>query len=134
MKYVLYESDNGLSPLINEEAMGNAWFVDSIIKVESADQALESFISLDFNNQIIVEDDISLNALLTEGDTKNANIKLITNTPNKLEYVFEGQTDQTIVFSEIYYPNGWQAKIDGKTVEHYRANYILRALTTLKGG
>ena len=133
VKYVLYESDNGLSPLINEEAMGNAWFVDSIIKVESADQALESFISLDFNNQIIVEDDISLKALLTEGNTKNAKIKLITNTPNKLEYVFEGETNQTIVFSEIYYPNGWQARIDGKTVEHFRANYILRALRVEKG-
>ena len=133
VKYVLYESDNGLSPLINEEAMGNAWFIDSIIKVESADQALESLISLDFNNQIIVEDEISLKALKADGNTKNANIKLITNTPNKLEYVFEGETNQTIVFSEIYYPNGWQARIDGKAVEHYCVNYILRALRVEKG-
>ena len=133
VKYVLYESDNGLSPLINEEAMGNAWFVDSIIKVESADQALNSLKNLNFENEVIVEDEITLKALSVKEKTGNANIELIRNKPNKLEYVFNGETDKTIVFSEIYYPIGWQARIDGKPVEHYLVNYILRALPVEKG-
>lgn len=133
VKYVLYESDNGLSPLINDEAMGNAWFVDSIIKVESADQALNSLKNLNFENEVIVEDEITLKALSVKEKTGNANIELIRNKPNKLEYVFNGETDKTIVFSEIYYPIGWQARIDGKPVEHYLVNYILRALPVEKG-
>ena len=32
------------------------------------------------------------------------------------------------IFSEIYFPWGWQAEIDGKPAEIGRANYVLRAL------
>ncbi|MBL30767.1 MAG: hypothetical protein CMC81_05985 [Flavobacteriaceae bacterium] len=133
VKYVLYESDKGLSPLINEEAMGNAWFVDSIIKADSADKALALLKTINFKNQIIVEEVAAFDALNGNIKDQNASIDLIRNSPNKLEYLFESESNQTVVFSEIYYPKGWKAKIDGKSVKHYRVNYILRALSVEKG-
>jgi len=133
VKYVLYESDKGLSPLINEEAMGNAWFVDSIIKADSADKALALLKTINFKNEIIVEEDAAFDALNGNIKDQNASIDLIRNSPNKLEYLFESESNQTVVFSEIYYPKGWKAKIDGKSVKHYKVNYILRALSVEKG-
>ena len=37
------------------------------------------------------------------------------------------------VFSEIWYPEGWEARIDGERVETLRVNYVLRAMKVPAG-
>jgi len=134
VKYVLYQSKDGISPLINEEALGNAWFVDSIIKVESADEVLESFKSIDLKTQAVVEDELTASALtINENINDSSSIELIEDSTNLLKYRFISKSKQVVVFSEMYYPDGWQAKIDDKIVPHYRVNYILRALPVKSG-
>ena len=41
--------------------------------------------------------------------------------------------ERVAVFSEIYYPKGWTAYIDGKETEHVCADYILRAVKIPQG-
>ena len=40
----------------------------------------------------------------------------------------DAKKDELAVFSEIYYPDGWQITIDGKPAQMQRVNYTLRAL------
>ena len=40
----------------------------------------------------------------------------------------DAKKDKLAVFSEIYYPDGWQITIDDKPAQMLRANYTLRAL------
>ena len=47
---------------------------------------------------------------------------------NYLKYKSVNPAEGLAVFSEIYYPNGWNAYIDGKQMEHFRADYTLRAM------
>jgi uncharacterized membrane protein YfhO len=50
-----------------------------------------------------------------------------------LVYSYAGKGKEIALFSEIYYPKGWNAYIDGKPVACFQANYILRALVLAEG-
>ena len=45
-----------------------------------------------------------------------------------MTYHSENPANGVAVFSEVYYPDGWHATIDGKPVELARADYVLRTL------
>jgi len=62
-----------------------------------------------------------------------SSIDLVSYAPNKLVYHSETKVDQVAVFSEIYYPKGWVATIDGEEQPHFRVNYILRAMQVPAG-
>ncbi len=53
--------------------------------------------------------------------------------PNKLKYTANDKTKQLIIFSEIYYADGWKAFVDGKEVEIRKVDYLLRGLEVDKG-
>jgi hypothetical protein len=60
-------------------------------------------------------------------------ISLKSYAPNKLVYQAECKGDQLAVFSEIYYPEGWTAKVDGKEVPILKVNYLLRGVEVPTG-
>ncbi|WP_290391279.1 YfhO family protein, partial [uncultured Bacteroides sp.] len=53
--------------------------------------------------------------------------------PNRLTYTSKTAKGGLAVFSEVYFPWGWHATIDGKPAEIARVNYILRALQLPQG-
>ena len=66
-------------------------------------------------------------------NSTNGKIELIKYEPNAMTYKFSSNEDQLAVFSEIYYPDGWNAYINGEVATYFRANYLLRAME-LKAG
>ena len=60
-------------------------------------------------------------------------IELLSSAPNKLKYRVNAKGDQLAVFSEIYYPIGWKAFVDGKETPILKVDYLLRGLE-LKSG
>ncbi len=47
--------------------------------------------------------------------------------PNRLVYNYSAAADRLAVFSEIFYPDGWHATVDGQPLELFRADWTLRA-------
>jgi uncharacterized membrane protein YfhO len=66
-------------------------------------------------------------------DISGATIKLTGYSPDELKYSYQAPRDGMVVFSEIYYADGWQAFLDGKPVPHVRADYVLRAMPVPAG-
>ena len=55
-------------------------------------------------------------------------VELISYSPNRLVYNISPKTSGLVVFSEIFYPNGWTAYIDNSVVDYFPVNYLLRGL------
>ena len=112
----------------NPEALGNAWFVDSLTYVDNADQEM-AFLD-NFNPARSAVADAKFKQQLGEaravqpGDT----IYETSYAPNHLTYKSHSAAGGLAVFSEIYFPWGWKVNVDGKPVEMGRVNYVLRAL------
>lgn len=60
-------------------------------------------------------------------------VEMTSYAPNKLTYESKSDEKQLVVFSEIYYPEGWTAYVDGKEQEILKVNYLLRGLEIEKG-
>lgn len=119
--------------LVNEEALGNAWFVEEVVPVNSPDEEMATLCEIDTETQAVIDAN-SFNLSQKEFNS-NGRIVLETFEPNYLKYqsTLEGTEKGLAVFSEIFYPLGWQAYIDGVEVDHQRVNYVLRALEVPAG-
>lgn len=114
---------------VNMNANGNAWFVDNYSLVENADDEILALNNFNSKNEVIIDKRFNsyIEDLEIVKDT-NAAIKLIEYSPGELKYQFNSKQNQLTVFSEIYYNKGWIAYVDGIETEHFRANYVLRAM------
>ena len=56
------------------------------------------------------------------------NIELVDKKPNYLKYKAKTDEEGLVVFSEVYYPHGWVSLVNGKQVDHFQVNYILRGM------
>ena len=57
-----------------------------------------------------------------------AYIKLVENKNDVINYKFSAPTPQFAVFSEVYYPKGWNVFIDGTKADYVRTDYVLRGM------
>ncbi|WP_046755533.1 YfhO family protein [Kordia jejudonensis] len=125
----------GAIALQNPYPNGNAWFVEKIETVATADEEILSLNGLDTKNVAVLRKEQEAAANLKETYQKDslATIELIGYKPDALSYKTANKNAGFAVFSEIHYPHGWNAYIDGKLVPHYRVNYVLRALEVPAG-
>ena len=116
--------------LENPHNLGAAWFAKDIVLQEDLHVALDTLGALPLQTAMLHQ---NVPFSLRNGFDEQANISLLHYHPDTLRYKSTNQADGLAVFSEIYYPEGWTAYIDGKETPWYRANYFLRALFVPKG-
>lgn len=134
-RYVIVPDQNKL-PMAqqNPQAMGNAWFVSEYKMVDNADQELAALTGFEPSKTAVVDKSFSedLKSWTPAKDTLDY-IRLTEYKPNDLKYNYKSKNAGLAVFSEIWYPKGWNAYVDGTITPHFRANYVLRAMVLPAG-
>ena len=124
-KYVIYNPE---APAIeNPYAYGNAWFVEEVKTVNSADDEIKALAQLDLSKQAVIQSSVAeqIGGVTAGGQ---GTIKQTLYKANELVYSCNLTQDGFAVFSEVYYEDGWNAYIDGEIQPIAKVNYLLRGL------
>ncbi len=143
-KYIIAQDEEGnIFPYLNDEANGNAWFVNSLERVLSANDEIKLLDSLNNKKKAIYTFSPPSNSFIFKrqpeeykktfklDSTRSISVKEYK--PNYIKYKTRNKNDGFAVFSEIYYPHGWRTYIDGNEVSFRRVNYILRGMQVPAG-
>jgi len=113
----------------NKFALGNAWFVSKVKTTNNSDEEMVALGAIDpkFEATTQASFGTQFNAPQTPVDS-TASVRLLAYETKALRYEVNNTSyeAQPVVFSEIYYPEGWVCRIDGNEVEAARVNYVLR--------
>lgn len=133
-KYMITQSPiTGGDTLIQRpEAFGPCWLVKNVKLVNNRLEAIQDIGIVNLKDTAIVENSLSKNVVQPQWDSA-AYVQLKSFDNDAVEYEVNGKGSQFAVFSEIYYPKGWNAYLDDKRVEYVNTDYILRGLTVPAG-
>ena len=132
IKYILLpdEENKELKPLINPNALGPVWFVSNLKEVDNPDDMIEKLNNTNFSETaLILKKDLTVNTEKLYVKDSLSKIKLVDAKPNYLKYRVNNNVRQFAVFSEMFYPKGWKATIDGVPSSIFNVNYVLRGLS-----
>ena len=148
-KYFILGAD--MPPVENLEAFGPAWFVDSFVPAGTPDEEIALIDSVDLRHTAVIGADFAearagfANSTVggsadrlsddsvdgSDGLSASAPvadfIRMTSYAPNELRYHYSVSAARTAIFSEIYYPDGWTATVDGAPLDLFRADWIFRA-------
>lgn len=130
-RYIIF--DPGQEPVRNYMAQGNCWFVNEVVLVDSANIEMRKLAELDLRTQAVVDSRFADLLPANVSIDSTAVIEMTEYHPEHLVYSSSSAKEQVAIFSEMYYPEGWTATIDGQQAEFFRANYALRGLVIPAG-
>jgi hypothetical protein len=120
------------------DANGKVNWVPSMVIDNDTTNSFNEIVKLDVNYNFnpnattVVNEDYS-DYVQQKSFSGQGKIQLTSRDLKSISYETESNEEQLAVFSEIHYPTGWNAYIDGELVEHIRVNYVLRGLKIPSG-
>ena len=146
-RYIIVDDD--FPPVVNDAAFGPAWFVNDAVTASTPDEEIALLGAVDLRTTAVLTKEIPGQAG-NDGEAPAASlpaatpaslpaampaslpaatgnlIDLVSYAPNRLKYHYTATEDALAVFSEIYYPDGWHATVDGEPLELFCADWTLR--------
>ena len=125
-----YYIGNPEQPAIpNKFAMGNAWFVSQVKTTNNSDEEIVALGEIDAKLEATTQTTFTTQFHAPQSAVDStASVRMLAYETKVLRYEVNNTSAeaQPVVFSEIYYPEGWICRIDGNEVDAARVNYVLR--------
>jgi hypothetical protein len=133
-KYILLQDPQSGKTGIQQNplAYGPAWFIKNIRFVDGPANELTAIGNTSLRDTVILDKSLEKTIQQPSYDS-TAYIKLVNYDNDAIEYATSAGSPQFAVLSEVYYPFGWNAYIDGKKVDHVKADYFLRGISVPAG-
>ena len=133
-KYLITQSpfSGGDTLIKREEAFGPCWLVNHVKVVEDRVASINALGSTNLRDTAIVEKAAATGLVQPQRDSL-ASFSMTKFDNDAVEYEVNGSGPQFAVFSEIYYPKGWNAYVDGKKTDYLNVNYLLRGIAVPAG-
>jgi hypothetical protein len=126
------QQTNQESLLPNTDAFGPCWLVKNVKLVNDRVSAFNEIGTVNLKDTAVVENTFSKIVVQPQWDSAST-LKMTKFDNDAIEYEANCNGPQFAVFSEIYYPIGWNAYLDGKKVDYCNVNYILRGMSIPAG-
>lgn len=129
-KYLILGAD--FAPVRNPNALGPAWIVRDFVPADTPDEELARIGEVDLATTAVIGADFpeareAAAAAIAGPAAAEDRIELVSYAPNALTYRYQAAADRVAVFSEVYYPDGWSATLDGTApVGLFRTDWLLR--------
>ena len=115
----------------NKLFLPRAFFVNEY-KVEQPLTILNNIKAMNFNPRQTAFFEKDINKKIDKPDS-TASIKLVKATIESYEYDVNATGNNLMFMSDIYYPAGWKAYIDGQETEIYKTDYLFRSIVVPAG-
>ena len=108
-----------------DNVLPKAFFVDSVITADNPQEAYDLLYPnrVNFSKTAIVE-----NHEPAANPDSLSSIEITNYTGAEISLKLSRSIPGFLVLSEIYYPQGWEARLNGKLIPIYKTNYLLRGM------
>lgn len=133
-KYIVVQDPQTGQPglITNPDAFGPCWLVKNVQLAEDKVAAIKAIGMVNLKDTAIVEKSFSKLIVQPQWDSASS-VRMTKFDNDAVEYEANCNGPQFAVFSEVYYPLGWNAYLDGKKTEYCNVNYILRGMSLPAG-
>ncbi len=115
----------------NNEARPRAWLVGDVQVVGGKAEAVQRLTDPSFDpatTALVYEEPVSDIALIVDGE-----VEVASYAPNRVQLRAWSGAPTFLVVSEMYYPEGWRASVDGAEAPIYQTNHALRGIVLPPG-
>ena len=128
----------GMKALFVIDAIGKTSLIPAQTQNLDTANSFKKLVSIEIKSEFNVNSEAIILESEAEKLTKssysgNGSVKMTSYAPNKITYEANVDGKQLIIFSEVYYKDGWKAFVNNKETEICKVDYLLRGIEVSKG-